>query len=366
MLTSVKINLLVSLAIAVASLRICSTIHFFKPNLIFCPNKRKQANLSNNQSFITNKQETMEKVHQLLQSSTVDSFPPPKGQVIVLDSTEQVVKGFQTLLDNHILSSPIWDAKENKYIGFLDIRDLISFCVFIHDNNMQAENLLDIVNFGAKMFKHATDGVTLPYLARRNPFHAIKHGASLKDVVDILARGVRRVPVVDDNGKVINIVSQSSIVQFLNKHLAEVKSVFEEKVENVNIGTSPVISVSKETRAIDVFRMMDHHMRSGVAVTDGSGTLIGYTTGLDLKLFIQTPSVSVLQLPILQFLAQIRSQSIDIATPVTSLSLHEPLTLLIGKLAATRSHRIFIVTSDYHPAKVVSIVDLLKFINGAK
>ena len=27
---------------------------------------------------------------------------------------------------------------------------------------MQAETLLDIVNFGAKMFKHATDGVTLP------------------------------------------------------------------------------------------------------------------------------------------------------------------------------------------------------------
>jgi hypothetical protein len=27
---------------------------------------------------------------------------------------------------------------------------------------LQAESLLDIVNFGAKMFKHATDGVTLP------------------------------------------------------------------------------------------------------------------------------------------------------------------------------------------------------------
>lgn len=218
------------------------------------------------------------------------------------------------------------------------------------------------VNFGAKMFKHATDGVTLPYLARRNPFHAVKHGASLKEVVDILTRGVRRVPVVDSEGKVVNIVSQSTIVQFLNKHLPEVKSLFEEKVEHVNIGTAPVISVTKETRAIDVFRMMDHHMRSGVAVTDTTGTLLGYTTGMDLKLFIQCPSVSVLQLPIMQFLSQIRAQSIDISTPVTSLSLHEPLTLLIGKLAATRGHRIFIVTNDYKPAKVVSIVDLLKYI----
>jgi len=303
-----------------------------------------------------------ERLKELLETTTVDAFILPKGRVIVLDSAELVVHGFQKLLDNHILSAPVHDAKENKYIGFLDIRDLISFCVFIHDNNMQAENLLDIVNFGAKMFKHATDGVTLPYLARRNPFHAVKHGASLKEVVDILTRGVRRVPVVDSEGKVVNIVSQSTIVQFLNKHLPEVKSLFEEKVEHVNIGTAPVISVTKETRAIDVFRMMDHHMRSGVAVTDTTGTLLGYTTGMDLKLFIQCPSVSVLQLPIMQFLSQIRAQSIDISTPVTSLSLHEPLTLLIGKLAATRGHRIFIVTNDYKPAKVVSIVDLLKYI----
>jgi len=303
-----------------------------------------------------------ERLKQLLVTNTVDSFVLPKGRVIVLETTEQVVHGFQKLLDNHILSAPVWDSKENKYIGFLDIRDLISFCVFIHDNNLQAENLLDIVNFGAKMFKHVTDAVTLPYLARRNPFHSVKHGASLQEVVEILARGVRRVPVIDNNDKVVNIVSQSSIVQFLNKHLPEVSSLFEEKVENVRLGTSPVISVTKETSAIDVFRMMDHHMRSGVAVVDGTGTLLGYTSGMDLKLFIQTPSVSVLQLPIMQFLSQIRSQSIDISTPVTSLSLHEPLSLLVGKLAATRAHRIFIVTNYYHPARVVSIVDLLRYL----
>jgi len=303
-----------------------------------------------------------DKLKELLKVTTVEAINLPKGQVIVLESTEQVVHGFQKLLDNHILSAPVFDVKEHKYIGFLDIRDLISFCVFIHDNNLQAENLLDIVNFGAKMFKHATDGVTLPYLARRNPFHAVQNTASLHDVVEILTKGVRRVPVVDGAGKVVNIVSQSSIVHFLNKHITEFHSLFEDKVEHVNLGTSPVISVTKETRAIDVFRMMDHHMRSGVAVVDTTGTLLGYTSGMDLKLFIQTPSVSVLQLPIMQFLNQIRSQSIDISTPVTSLSLHEPLTLLIGKLAATRAHRIFIVTPEYKPIRVVSIVDLLRYL----
>lgn len=303
-----------------------------------------------------------QKLKQLLLTTSVDSLVSPKGGVIVLESTELVVHGFQKLLDNNILSAPVWDVKEHKYIGFLDIRDLVSFCVFIHDNNLQADNLLDIVNFGAKMFKHTTDGVTLPYLARRNPIHAVKQGSSLQAVVEILIKGVRRVPVIDDNGKVVSIVSQSSLIQFVNKHLAELKPLFEDKIEKLGIGSSPVLTVTKETRAIDVFRMMDHHMRSGVAVVDSTGTLLGYTSGPDLKLFIQTPSVGVLQLPIMTFLNQIRSQSINISTPVTSLSLHETGTLLIGKLAATRAHRVFIVTNDYKPAKVVSVVDILRYI----
>jgi len=299
---------------------------------------------------------------QLLQSNSVDSIPSPKHGVIQMDASEQVVHGFQKLLDNNILSAPVWDQKEGKYIGFLDIRDLVSFCVFIHDNNLEAESLLDIVNFGAKMFKHATDGVTLPYLARRNPVHAVKHTASLQDVVEILVKGIRRVPVINETGKVINIVSQSSIIQFVNKHLGDIRPLFEEKIEELNVGSAPVLTVTKETRAIDVFRMMDHHMRSGVAVVDASGSLLGYTSGPDLKLFIQTPSLGVLQLPIMTFLSQIRSQSIDISTPVTTCSLHEPGTILIGKLVATRSHRVFVVTSDYRPFKVISIVDLLRYI----
>jgi len=303
-----------------------------------------------------------QKLKQLLLTTSVDSLPPPKGGVITLDATEQLVHGFQKLLGANILSAPVWDTKEGKYIGFLDVRDLVSFCVFLHDNNLQAENLLDIVNFGAKMFKHATDGVTLPYLARRNPFHGVKHGASLHDIVEILIKGIKRVPIVDDAGKIINIVSQSSVIAFVNKHLRDISPLFEEKLESLNLGSSPVLTVAKETRAIDVFRMMDHHLRSGVAVVDTTGSLLGYTSGPDLKLFIQMPSLAVLQLPIMTFLNQIRSQSIDISTPVTTVSLHEQATLLIGKLVATRSHRVFIVTNDYKPSKVVSIVDLLRYI----
>lgn len=78
-----------------------------------------------------------QKLKELLLGSSVDTITAPKNGVIELEATDQVVQGFQKLLSNNILSAPVWDNKEGKYIGFLDIRDLVSFCVFIHDNNLQ-------------------------------------------------------------------------------------------------------------------------------------------------------------------------------------------------------------------------------------
>jgi len=304
----------------------------------------------------------MTSIHQLFHDAKVDSIPTPKGQVVVVDANEAVVKGFEILLDNKILSAPVYDRTTAKYTGFLDIRDLISFCVFIYESNAQADNLLDIVNFGVRMFKHSIDGVTVTYLSRRNPFHAVKQGASLIEAVEILARGVRRVPVVDDAGQVVNIISQSSIIQFLQHHMGKIESSLHVKIGDLNVGTHPVLSVRKDVKAIDVFRLMDQNQRSGVAVVDESGVLVGNTSGHDLKLFIKTASMSVLQVPILQFLNQIRNLNIDITVPVITITPEDTFPLVISKLAATRVHRVFVVDTKYHPTKVISITDVLRYI----
>jgi len=259
----------------------------------------------------------------------------------------------------------VFDAASNKYTGFLDIRDLISFCCFIHDNNESAENLLDIVHYGVRMFKHSVEGVTVSYLSRRNPFHSIPQGTTLLEASKILlTNNIRRAPVLNANGEIVNIISQSSIVNFLAHHLKDLESIAE-PIGSLAVGSAPVISARKDHKAIEVFRLMDSHHRSGVEVVDEFGVLVGNTSGADLKLFISNPSISVLNLPIMTFLNQIRQTQIDIISPVIAVNQNDSLGLVIGKLAATRVHRIFVVNQDYHPVRVISLSDILKFINSA-
>jgi len=55
-------------------------------------------------------------------------------KVIEVDGSASPQEGFEVLLRNNILGAPVWDKKRSKYVGFLDIRDLVSALVFSRDS----------------------------------------------------------------------------------------------------------------------------------------------------------------------------------------------------------------------------------------
>jgi len=203
------------------------------------------------------------------------------------------------------------------------------------------------------------------YFSRRNAFLPVNSQATLWDVAQTLAKGVHRVPVLDSNGKLLNIVSQSTLIQLFNRELnASLKDVASLQILN-SLGSSPVLSVSTEVFAIDAFKLMDNSKRTGIAVVDQHSQLVGNTSGKDLKLFIGSMnSHDVLKLPILTFLNKIREEKIDITMPSISALSTDNLGYVIQKLAATRVHRIYIVDSDvdYRPLRVISLTDILAYI----
>lgn len=54
------------------------------------------------------------------------------------------------------------------------------------------------------------------------------------------------------------------------------------QIGDAHLGSRPVIAVNKEAVVIEAFRVMDTSRRSGVALTDNNGRLVGTTTGKDL------------------------------------------------------------------------------------
>jgi len=296
----------------------------------------------------------------------VTSLKSREAGVIIIKSSCSPYEGFKTLVENNILSAPVYDEKTQKYTGFLDIRDLVSFVVFVDDDQKSdvPQNLHELIMHGCKLFKVELEGVTVTYLSRRNPFHPVSSNDTLLKVFEVLSKGIHRVPVVDAQGNVVNIISQSSIIQFLQQHRHTIKKLTSHNLQELNIGTRPVVAVREDTPAIETFRLMDKKKISGVAVVDHLGKFIGNTSASDLKLFMKTLSLDILNKPIVEVLKKIRQESIDIKSPTISVSPKDSVETAIGKLSSTKIHKLFVADDHegYKPEAVVSITDILRYL----
>jgi len=310
-----------------------------------------------------------ERATKLLHSTTIGEAYPRPEKVVTLDSKCKLYDGFQTLIENNILSAPVWDATASKYIGFLDIRDLVAFVVFVYDNQKvnNDSRLEDLILHGVgQLHTPTTDGVTVSYLSRRHKFVTVKETDTLETATRVLAdQSIHRVPVVDENGKVVNIISQSSVIQIITQHCVDlVGNHTDRTIAELHVGSTPVLSVKKTESVINTFRILDTKNKSGIALVDFDGRLVGTTTGKDLGLFLKNPTLAILNLPIFEHLQKIRAEIIDIKTPCIAVFARDSLARAVALLAATRVHRVFVVDNEehYRPIRVISITDVLNFL----
>jgi len=283
--------------------------------------------------------------------------------IVEIPSTLSIGDGFQVLLDNNVLSAPVYDPAAKTYVGFLDLRDLVSWAVFLFDEQENpADDELDLINAAHKLYKHATGGISLSYLARRNPFRAVKAGSNLASVAAILKTGVKRLPVLNDENRVTFIISQTSVNRFLYDNIKELKGDTSIPLNNLSIGREPVLAVLSTTAAIETFRLMDNKHISGVAVVDEKGCVIANTSSRDLKNFVKSPRRSTLLLPIAQFLEEVRKDGL-VEAPVVCCSPEDTLAHAMVAIATTNVHRVYVVDAAKKPLRVITLTDVMKYIS---
>lgn len=243
------------------------------------------------------------------------------------------------------------------------MRDLVSSVVFIAEQatTPHTKTLADLfVNA-----KWVGGAFTVTYLSRRNPFRSVRATDSVLDVCRLLAKKgadkLKRVAVVDEHGKAVNIVSQTTLVTFLAKEIQQHHAHLGKTVKELNLGTSPIISMQETDPAIEAFRTMDTMRITGLAIVAQDGRLVGNISARDLKIFIKHIDFDQLLQPVGEFVKSLRQKAIDIASPTITVFPDTPFDVVVGKLAATKVHRIFVVSDEAHfkPERVISLVDVL-------
>eukprot|EP01027_Heterolobosea_sp_BB2_P006978 GEZU01010443.1.p1 GENE.GEZU01010443.1~~GEZU01010443.1.p1 ORF type:complete len:290 (+),score=59.67 GEZU01010443.1:88-957(+) len=280
----------------------------------------------------------------------------------------------QTLSANNILSAPVVDG---KFLGILDVVDLVDYTLrrCEQEGKWQQE--------GAMRGSSATNGIFNAIVSKdtvkhvfgdmiNNPefkeasFKPLFTCTPLTLLVHLFSMGLHRVPIMDENGKIINIISQSNVISFLatktNKPLLDSSKAASKTLSDLGFHIRGVVSIQKSATVREGLATLVHNRTNNklhaVPIVDENGFLCGNFSasdiarvGVDIFNHLHKTVAEFCKLP-------------DIPHKNTLACLTPSATLcdVIHITADRHIHRVYIVESEENkkPIGVVSLTDVMK------
>jgi len=285
---------------------------------------------------------------------------PTSGSVVVVDSKDSLSKTFLTMVDNNILCAPVLDKTTGNFIGLIDMIDIACFVVDIAKNNERLDS--DYIDFlsGEEAFRgRQTSDVA--DLSRRNALFPVADHATLLDAARIMSKNcVQRVPILDTNGRVVDLLTQSAIIAYLSQHLDQLGPAINKTLKELNFEKKEVISIDHNRPAIDAFKLMVEKRVSGLAVLDSDKKIMANISARDLRSIQQDAQLfGRLYYSVGEFVSHVRQANYRAVHPSICCTFDDTFQKIIMRLAAARIHRIFVVDENRHPISVISLHDIL-------
>ena len=131
----------------------------------------------------------------------------------------KVKKAFFALIYNGVRASPLWDSKNQKFVGMLTITDFILILQkYYKEANMKIDQLEE----------HKIDTWREVLKEYRRPFVYLRPEDTLFDAIQVLTKNrVHRLPIIDPvNGNVVCIVTHKRILRYLYLFVRNYKNIF--------------------------------------------------------------------------------------------------------------------------------------------
>jgi len=171
--------------------------------------------------------------------------------IIYLSQSDSVETALQTLADNGISSAFVLDTVKNQCLGFIDVLDLTVFIVSLFSENQRIHPHLYKPQEIARGFDEPIGKIL--NLSQRDPFWPCNADENLSFLISkFLQLGIHRVPVVSMD-KVIGIVSQSDVTNYIFDHSSHFQSVLQKKLQDTQLTFPPIITISEDATLIQVF-----------------------------------------------------------------------------------------------------------------
>lgn len=309
-------------------------------------------------------------------------FPNDNGSVITIRSDASLQDAFKKMIDFKVLSIPVVDEKTYRPLFALSLMHVVAFLLKkFGEDSLKKDFYHKIINQWLHGDKSQTIALTKlstveKFLPPVDDAYVVKATDSLMTAVKLMInKGCHRVLVLDANSKIVNVITQSRIMDFIAVMIDRIPKT-SKTLSELELGRKDVLTILDTELAAKAFQMMVDKDISGLAVVNSEGTLIGNISVTDIKLVGYTMEYwDSLGLTVYQYLStlvrkkdnRIQSKALTMATDhgiptVVCCRESDTLAWVIKTFQFYKVHRIFVVDASKKPIGVISLYDVLKLL----
>lgn len=279
---------------------------------------------------------------------------PKSAKVIIFDTQFLVRKTFPTLISHGIRSAPLWDATKKLLVGMITVTDFIRILLHYDAENLCIEDLE----------RHSLHNWKKILRPSRKPLVSVRPDQSLHEAINMLSKNrVHRLLMIDPyTGDVLYVLSHKRILRFLFVYLNEFPELtfFHKTIHDLKIGTyEDIVSVTDNTSIRAAFQLLLQKDISALPVLNDDGILLDVYAKYEVLNLVSEKLYTNLSTTI----GEIRNKKKDWEEKLqkcrSSITLYEALEVIVR----TESHRLLLVNKDDKLIGIVSLSDILVYLN---
>ncbi|CCK70906.1 AMP-activated serine/threonine-protein kinase regulatory subunit SNF4 KNAG_0F02410 [Huiozyma naganishii CBS 8797] len=310
-----------------------------------------------NEKIFVEQKLAVESIRTFLNSKTSYDVLPVSYRLIVMDTALLVKKSLNVLLQNNIVSAPLWDSQTSKFAGLLTSSDFINVIQYYFSNPDKFE-LVDKLQLNGLKDIERIIGVEPLDTASIHPSRPLFE-ACLK----MMGSRSRRIPLIDQDEEthreiVVSVLTQYRILKFVALNCRETNFLKRPIGELGIITENDVKRCQMTTPVIDAIQLLSSNGIASIPIVDDNGVLLNVYEAIDVLGLIKGGIYNDLSLSVGEALMR-RSDDFE---GVYTCTKNDKLSTIMDNIRKARVHRFIVVDDAGKLTGVLSLDDILRYI----
>ncbi|KOS17108.1 Nuclear protein SNF4 [Escovopsis weberi] len=283
---------------------------------------------------------------------------PLSFRLIVLDTDLLIKKSLNILIQNSIVSAPLWDSHTSQFAGILTATDYINVIQY-HCQYPDEMSRLDQFRLSSLRDIEKAIGATPIESAHIHPAKPLYE--ALRRMLKTRARRIPLVDRDDETGRetVISVITQYRILKFIAVNNEHNTVLLKKPLRDLRLGTYADLAVARMgTTVLEVINLMVSRNISCVPIIDSQNRVLNAFEAVDVIPCIKGGAYDDLHGTVGEALSKRPEDSPGIYT----CSEDDRLDSVFDTIRKSRVHRLIVIDDESRLRGVISLSDILKYV----